>query len=65
MARRIAKAERSKLGLPIVERRLRDPVLSSQISRLGAGLVLLQNRDDLLFREPLPLHLSVVRQGGL
>jgi hypothetical protein len=35
------------------------------IGRLGARLVLAQHRDDLLFREPLPLHLTVpsIRAG--
>jgi hypothetical protein len=52
-------------GLPVVKRRLGDPVLASQVGRLGPSLVLVQHRDNLLFRKPFPLHLSVLRQVGL
>ena len=52
-------------GLPAVKRRFRDPVLPRQIGRLRSSLMLLQHRNDLLFREPCSLHLSVLRQAGL
>ena len=39
--------------------RLRDPVLVSQVRRLRTGFMLLQDRYDLLFREPLSLHLCI------
>ncbi len=38
-------------------------MLSSQVSRLGPSIVLLQHRNDLLFRKPCSLHQSVLRQG--
>ena len=37
-------------------RRIGDPVAPTQVLRLGAGLGLLQYRNDLLFGEPLCLH---------
>ena len=49
------------LGLPVIERRLADAVPAGQIARLRPCLVLAQNRDDLIFREPLPLHQSVLQ----
>src|ERR1700722_19149003 len=51
------------LGLPVVKRRFRHAVLARQIRRLRSGLVLLQNPDDLIFREPCSLHLSVLQEG--
>ncbi len=42
--------------LPVIQRRLGDPVLSRQVRRLRPRLLLAQNPDDLLFREPPPLH---------
>jgi len=53
------------LGLPAVKRRFRDAVLARQIGGLRPGLVLLQHTNDLLFREPCSLHLSVLRRAGL
>src|SRR5215467_5160192 len=53
------------LGLPIVEARLANPVLAAQIGGLNSGLVLLQDRNDLLFRIPLPLHRLVLSQARL
>ena len=49
------------LRLPVIKRRLGDPVLAGQVARLRTCLVLTQNRDDLLFRKSLPLHQSVLR----
>src|SRR5690606_5273178 len=46
---------------PVIQRCLADTVLASQIARLRSGLVLPEHRDDLLFRKPLPLHLSVLQ----
>ena len=42
--------------LPLVKCRLRDPVLSRRIGRLGPGLVLLQHYDSLLFCKTCLLH---------
>ena len=57
------------LGAPAVERLLGDPVLPAQIGRLRARLRLLQDPDDLLFGESLPLHgecsLSVLPENSL
>src|SRR3954469_19466444 len=52
-------------GFPVVQRGFRDPVLARQIGRLGPSLVILQHRNDLLFRKPGSLHLSVLCQAGL
>src|SRR5271156_2708727 len=38
-------------------------MLASQIRRLRPGFVLLQHPDDLIFREPCSLHLSVLQEG--
>ena len=38
-------------------------MLARQIRRLRPGLLLLQHPNDLLFREPRSLHLSVLHQG--
>src|SRR5207248_5101980 len=53
----------SVLGLPVVERRFRDAVLAGQVACLRPQLMLLQNRNDLLFRKPAALHLSVLSSG--
>jgi hypothetical protein len=47
--------------LPVIQRRLADPVLAGRIARLRSRLVLTQHRDDLIFRKPLPLHLSALQ----
>ena len=44
------------LGLPVLDRRLGYRVPPGQLGRLRTSLGLLQNPDDLLFREPRPLH---------
>jgi hypothetical protein len=49
-------------ALPVVERRLADPVLAAQIGRLRSSLVLLQHPDDLLFAEPRSLHRLALSQ---
>src|SRR5215813_11945816 len=41
----------------------RDPVLARQLSRLCPTLVLAQNRNDLLFREPATLHRPSLQHG--
>src|ERR1700735_551282 len=38
-------------------------MLARQIRRPRPGLVLLQHPDDLIFREPCSLHLSVLQEG--
>jgi hypothetical protein len=53
------------LAFQLQKSRFRDPVLARQIGRLRSSRVLLQHRNDLLFREPCSLHLSVLRQAGL
>jgi hypothetical protein len=40
-------------------------MFASQVRRLRPSLMLLQHRDNLLFREPCSLHLSVLLQPGL
>lgn len=40
-------------------------MLASQVGRLCTSLMLLQHRDNLLFRKPCSLLLSVLRQAGL
>jgi len=50
---RFGELEPAVLGFPAVEGRLTDPVLTAEVSRLHPALVLLQNRDDLLFVCPL------------
>ena len=42
----------AELGLPLVERRRADLVLAAHVCRRHATLLLLQDRDDLLFAEP-------------
>src|SRR4029077_20239487 len=41
---------------PLVKRRIADAVLAAQIARRQPGSVLLQDLDDLLFREPAFTH---------
>ena len=53
---RIRHIEPAVLRLPLVERRAADPVLAAHIRRLRPRLLLPQDRDNLLFREPAPLH---------
>jgi len=52
-------------GLPVLEGRFRDPVLARQIGGLRAGLVRLQQSNDLLFREACWLFQSVLIRVGL
>ena len=42
-----------------------DAVLARQVGRLRSGLMLAQNANDLFFREPCSLHLSVLVKAGL
>jgi len=44
---------------PLVERGVADPVPPAQLGNAKAGLVLLQDADDLFFAEPALAHLSV------
>jgi hypothetical protein len=51
------------LLLPVVKRRLGDPVSPAQFLRPRPGVRLLQNRNDLFFRKPLRFHrLLLVKQ---
>jgi hypothetical protein len=49
----------------IAERRAADPVLTAHVGRLRSGLMLPQNPDDLLFREPARLHVHPLPGDGL
>jgi hypothetical protein len=40
-------------------------VLARQVDRLGSSLVLAQNRDDLLFREPIRFIVRPLIEAGL
>lgn len=42
----------AEFGLPVVQGRLRNAVLAREIGGLRPSLVLLQHRNDLLFRKP-------------
>jgi len=57
--------EAAVLGLPFVERRAADPTLAAHIGRLRTGLLLPQNPNDLLFREPAWLHVHPLNGDGL
>src|ERR1700738_5104250 len=52
-------------GLPIIQRRFRDPVLAREIGGLRARLMLPQHANNLLVRKPGSLHLSVLHKAGL
>jgi hypothetical protein len=60
---RLGHIHAAVLGFPVVQHRFTDAVLARQIRRLRSCLVLLQNPDDLLFREPCSLHLPVLQEG--
>src|SRR5580704_10808532 len=62
LARDVHPAE---FGLPIVQRRFRNAVLARQIGRLRTRLMLAQHANNLLFRKPGSLHLSVLQEAGL
>jgi hypothetical protein len=49
-------ARMCRLNPPRVKRRVADAVLAAQIGRRSTGLMLLQHANDLLLREPRPLH---------
>ena len=51
--------------LAIIQRRLRDAVLAREIGGLRARLMLPQHANNLLFRKPGSLHLSVLHKAGL
>jgi hypothetical protein len=55
----------AEFGLPIVQRRFRDAVLAGEIGGLRTGLLLAQHTNNLLFRKPGSLHLSVLQKAGL
>nr|P17986.1 RecName: Full=Insertion element ISR1 uncharacterized 30.8 kDa protein A [Rhizobium sp.]CAA29833.1 unnamed protein product [Rhizobium sp.] len=57
--------EPAKLGLPFVKGRRADPVASAHLRRRYTGLLLPQDPDDLLFREPRSLHSVRPSLGGL
>src|SRR5262249_37590368 len=59
-ALRLGDLQPTVLGLPVVERLLAQPMLAVQIGRLPGGPLLLQDRNDLLFRMPLALHRRLV-----
>src|ERR1700682_1953998 len=53
----------AELRLPFVDAGVADAMLAAQIGDRNAGLVLLQNPDDLLFRETIALHALVLKMG--
>src|SRR5262249_30896299 len=53
---RIRHVETAELGLPLVKRRARDPMLAANVCRRAPRLLLAQDPDDLLFAEPTALH---------
>ena len=53
----------AELGLPVVQRRFRHPVLPAEFPSLRASLMLPQHCDDLFFRKPASLHRSVPCSG--
>ena len=55
----------AELGLPLVECRAADPVLAAHVRRLRPGLLLPQNPDDLLFREPARFIVRPLPGAGL
>lgn len=57
---RLRHIHAAELGLPVVERRVRNPVPAAQVGDLRARLLFPQHPDDLLFRKSLPLHPSVL-----
>jgi hypothetical protein len=57
--------EAAVLGLPFEERGAADPLLAADVGRLGSGLLLAQDPDDLLFCEPARLHVHPLPGDGL
>jgi hypothetical protein len=53
----------TELGLPFVDARVADATLAAQIGDRNAGLMLLQDSDDLLFRKAATLHALVLVWG--
>src|SRR5690606_23864998 len=53
----------AEAGLPVVDRGVADPVLAAQVGDRNSRLMLLQNSDDLLFREAAALHVLVLSIG--
>lgn len=53
----------AEMGLPLVDARVTDPVLAAQVEDRHPGLVLLQDPDDLLFREQAAPHVLVLPMG--
>ena len=54
--------EAAVFGLPVVQRRLRHPVLPAEIGTLRTDLLLPQHADDLLFRKTHTLHRLTLRR---
>lgn len=55
----------AEFGLPIPNRRFQDPMFASQVSPLRSSVMLPQYCDNLFFREPCSLHLSVLLRRTL
>ena len=53
----------AELGVPFVDAGVADAMLAAQIGDRNAGLILLQNPDDLLFRKAAALHALVLVVG--
>jgi hypothetical protein len=52
-----------ELGFPFVDAGVADAMLAAKIGDRNAGLMLLQNSDDLLFRKAIALHALVLVLG--
>ena len=62
---RVRHLHAAELRLPLVERAFADAVTAAYVRRLLAGLLLPQDPDDLLFREPRSLHIHLPSGDGL
>lgn len=62
-ARRPMRRHPAELGLLLVDDRLADPVLPTEVRRLNASLVLSQHADDLLFTERAAPHGLTPNEG--
>lgn len=61
----LGHVEAAIIRLPLVKGRPADPVLAANIRRPGSRLLLPQDRNDLLFREPRSRHRPSASVDGL
>lgn len=57
---RLGDLHAAVFGFPIIKRRFSNSVLAAEVGHLRASLLLLQHRNNLLFRKSLLLHSSVL-----